>query len=798
MPVTRIFTLVLLLAIATALQAESKVAEFWNAYDARQHPLNAEVVKTWSDDIGTYHLVRYALGPLTGTNRSASPIIAAYYGYPKNADKVPAILQIHGGGQRASKTRVASWVQLGFACISINWGGKVLEQADTPNTDWDGLAAGFERPGATKAKGQIHHNGIMPSKHTLYREPHLLNSSWNLIAIAGRRALTFLEQRPEVEASKLGVEGHSMGGRSTVLTAIDPRVKAASPSVGGSGYLYEDMWGLPGSRRRMSPDDNPDLYRQVVSAQSYWPHTTAPTLFLGSTNDFNSPTEFVVRGMAQLPTSTERMLVLAPHLNHRFTDSTSAARFMWMKAHLKGDFTFPKSSPSKVILDTPNQIPTFQVTVDRSTDLSIDRVEVYYGYARDPRVRFWRSATATQTSDNIYEAPCPVFDTSEPLFAFANITYKMPQAIPQRPGIAATDRLTVSSEYQAIYPDALKAANVKATESRYHTIDDFIRDWQDWYRLSHNNPHHWFYATRKVIDPSWMGPKNAKLSVDIRTTEPDNHIAVGLQVNTWQGYTGRKSDSYHAIVTLPNSGLNTITLVPQDFTNSSGKKLTDWDEATELTFTPGKKTKPALAQWKGQPPTLNNLRWQGGTLAKRLYPHQIRNNTSKETLTFEDEFQSAIKDSVDLEDLDLANSNGRVYLTKELISKSHSYWRIMNNLSVSGKPISIAGKTYERGLGVHAPSKVTYTLGKRFATFHVTPGPDDAHHGLLIMKILVDGKEVFATPQTRSHDKADRNPLTIPVSGADTLTLVVDPAGHQGGDHASWADAYLTQSQASK
>ena len=82
-----------------------------------------------------------------------------------------------------------------------------------------------------------------------------------LIAMSARRALTFLEAQPVVAADKLGVEGHSMGGRSTVLTAIDPRVKAASPSVGGSGYLHTDIWGLPKSGRHMPEVDGLSLYQ---------------------------------------------------------------------------------------------------------------------------------------------------------------------------------------------------------------------------------------------------------------------------------------------------------------------------------------------------------------------------------------------------------------------------------------------------------------------------------------------------------------------------------------------------------
>lgn len=775
------------LGLAVILHTGKAPLAFWDTFDARNEPLQVEVIKAWSDAIGHYQLVRYHVATLTGSNRTASPIMAAYYGYPKDAENVPGIVQIHGGGQRASKGRVTDWVRMGYACISINWGGNVLEEADTPNTDWDGLAAGFRG-----SREQKHHNSIAPGENTLHREPHMLNSSWNLIALSARRGLTFLEQRPEVDPAKLGVEGHSMGGRSTVLTAIDPRVKAAAPSVGGSGYLYRDLWGLPGSRRHIAPEDLP-FYEQVVSAQAYWPRIKAPVLFLGATNDFNSPTDWIVRGMAQLPAKTERMLVLAAHLNHRFTTETAAARWVWMEAHLKGTVPFPKQSPSSLNLDAPDHIPRFTVTVDPVSTLPVEKVEVYYGYARDPRIRYWRSGEVSRDGSR-YTAACPVFDVNEPLFAFANITYRLPFTLPQRPGAPATDRMTVTSQYQTAYPPALEDAGVVATEKPRRLIDDFGRGWQDWYRLNPENSQHFQFATRKIVDPGWMGPKAGTLAVDVVTNQPGARLAVGLEVNTWQGYTGRKSDTYHALVTLPEAGVNPVSLRPGDFRNSRGKVLADWDEAVELLFQPAARV-PQLEvreDWPGEVPELRNLRWEGGEFVDRPYPHQPRGPQSRGTVAFEDEFQQAIDDSLQRERLDrMAAENGRIYLDPAMASEAVSLLHVARDQGWAGEPISVGGQVYKRGLGVHAVSKLVFPLDGKFTNFHVVPGPDDGHHGLVEMRILVDGREQFTTGQVRSRG-FEAKPLDIAVAGAKTLTLLVDQAdGNNGGDHASWADAYL-------
>lgn len=633
----------------------SNILDFWKSYDARKEPLKVQVVESWKTEQGEVRLVLYSLGKLQGSNKSATPVVAAYVGLPKGKEFKPGIVHIHGGGQRASRRRVEDWMKLGYACVSINWGGKVLEKADTPNTDWDGLAAGFIRPGVTKADQLDHHNTVRPDPNTLFKEPHPLNSSWNLISICVRRALTLLEQTEGVDPDKLGVEGHSMGGRSTVISCIDPRVKAASPSVGGSGYLYDDLWGLPGSARRMTKEDGSTLYRKSVSAQSHWPHVKAPTLFLGSTNDFNSPTEWVVKGMSELPPETERMLVLAPHLNHRFTDQTSAARFMWMEAQLKKSFRFPKVSTSELVLDTDNGVPLFRVQVDQSSGRPVKEVEIYYGYARDPRIRFWRSAEVRK-SGKVYEGECPVFDNAEPLFAFANLTYEMPRALPPRPGTEATKLLTLSSEYRTAYPEDLLKSKTKPTERPNRLIDDFSRGWRDWYRLGWKNQHHWKFATRKIVDPAWIGPKQGELGVVIETFEDDNQLGVQIKVNDWQGYTGRKRDAFIALVDLPKAGLHKLSLPVSQFKNLAREAMKNWDEATELLLSPANRTEDPRAKkinWNGNPPRLAKLEWLGGKMISRPHPHQRRGKPELgNRVSFDEEFQDAINDSVELEKLD--------------------------------------------------------------------------------------------------------------------------------------------------
>ncbi len=68
-------------------------------------------------------VVQYDLGQLTGTQRESSPNITAFYAYPATAsasNKVPAIVNIHGGGQTPDWFSTWWWATQGYACVSIN------------------------------------------------------------------------------------------------------------------------------------------------------------------------------------------------------------------------------------------------------------------------------------------------------------------------------------------------------------------------------------------------------------------------------------------------------------------------------------------------------------------------------------------------------------------------------------------------------------------------------------------------------------------------------------------------------
>ena len=151
--------------------------------------------------------------------------------------------------------------------VKLFWDGKTDDPNYKLTTDW-GAVDGYHAP--SRNPGNVFPSA-KPGTWTLDPVESPRNSGWFLCALAARRALTFLEHQPEVDPDKLGVYGHSMGGKLTVMTAVDPRVKAAAPSCGGISDRYNK-----------SP-----LFRKTIGDDVSLKEISCPIIFLSPSNDFH-------------------------------------------------------------------------------------------------------------------------------------------------------------------------------------------------------------------------------------------------------------------------------------------------------------------------------------------------------------------------------------------------------------------------------------------------------------------------------------------------------------------------------
>jgi hypothetical protein len=444
--------------------------------------------------------------------------------------KLPGLLQIHGGGQSANLDSAVADAKRGYACLSLNWGGNKMslgrETWAGPQTDWGKLDATHppQRNSANHFAGPL-----TPDDFTLDAIESPRNSNWFLVLMAARRAITFLQQQPEVDPARIGAHGHSMGGKLTTnLAGIDRRIKAAVPSCGGSGDLLESQTDVPGGRKtNVRP-----MELACVSDNAYLPLLTCPVLWLSPTNDFHAHIDNMAWNWRNVPDDRLRFSI-SPHLNHHHTDEHALTEYLWFEEHLKGAaFKMPATPKFALELQTPSGIP--QVTVTPDDSQPVQRVDVYYSLDPHGLTRFWRDAQAVKAGRE-WKAQCPVMALDQPLFTFANVVYATPAAYqtgPQPAGRANSATYAISSRVLSAGPAQLQAARVKATDKAERLIDDGARGWHDWYQFNWGHPPLWTATTRKLKDARWRGPDGATLHFEIKC-ETDNQLVLTFNCNAW-------------------------------------------------------------------------------------------------------------------------------------------------------------------------------------------------------------------------------------------------------------------------
>ncbi|MFE2358458.1 NPCBM/NEW2 domain-containing protein [Streptomyces parvulus] len=110
-----------------------------------------------------------------------------------------------------------------------------------------------------------------------------------------------------------------------------------------------------------------------------------------------------------------------------------------------------------------------------------------------------------------------------------------------------------------------------------------------------------------------------------------------------------------------------------------------------------------------------------------------------------------------------------------------------------GKPLTIGGRTWSKGLGVHADSRVEYFTAGRCERVTASVGVDDetGERGTVAFEIQADGERRAGTG-TLTHSQ-DAQEISADVTGAETVTLTVTDGGDGSEyDHADWADLKVT------
>lgn len=553
---------------------------------------------------------------------------------------------------------------------------------------------------------------------------------WNAIQ---RRALSYLLAQKEVDKNRIGAKGYSYGGTIMWNLGADPRVKAivAYFGIGWINY-YRDhgVWMYNVPYNEPEKTPGEELFLAAVAPQAHASYITAASLWLNGSNDHHGGHERGCETFKSFKPGVPWDFAIQAR-GHHDTQKLGDDCKLWLEKHVVGKDVFWPARPRSGIKLDADGVPEFHVLP--ASPGKVEQISAWYALKNPVSFgRAWRDAELTRAGDT-WVARLPVLNVDDYVFAFANIRYD--------------NNCVVSSDFEAVIPTTLGKA--VATDKKSDVISEGTGQWSDvgpvegvggiqGFRPLNNR---WGTSSKQFSDPKWQAPEGAALSFQFYCTQPQ---ALVLEAN---GQFVADLD-----ITASNDW-QSMTLEPGQLKHKAhGFALGKWSDITSLAIKP----KP------------------GADITKVIFAN----------------FKWVVPPPEDLK----PDVQGRYFLTAAMASKAESFWRVMQDMSVEGKrKIRVGGTPYDRGLGVHAPSELVFPLGGQFTTFHVVPGPDDAHRGMVEMKILVDGKEVFATGKVRSSGYQAK-PLDIPVKGTQTLTLIVTDADDGGGgDHASWADAFLTK-----
>jgi putative heme-binding domain-containing protein len=123
------------------------------------------------------------------------------------------------------------------------------------------------------------------------------------------------------------------------------------------------------------------------------------------------------------------------------------------------------------------------------------------------------------------------------------------------------------------------------------------------------------------------------------------------------------------------------------------------------------------------------------------------------------------------------------------VSATTGFGVVGRDQSCMSNPLRIAGRTYARGVGVHAPSRLAYEVPEGVHAFVARVGLDDeARGGLVGFEVRVDERSAWKSGPIPGGQLA-RAYVEIP-PGARRIELLVDDGGNgTNNDHADWCDA---------
>lgn len=199
----------------TAAKPQSGRAAFLQLLDRPRVPLTPEIKLLTSIAGLTYEHFTFA----AEQNERVPGILLKQ----ATSSRKPVVVVLHGtGGTKESQLELLKTLAgRGFVAVAI-----------------DGRFHGERQTGTGSAR---YVEAMLQTYQTGKGHPFLYDTAWDVM-----RLIDYLETRPDVDATRIGVMGFSKGGMETYLAAaVDPRIAVAVPMIGVQSFAWaldHDMW----------------------------------------------------------------------------------------------------------------------------------------------------------------------------------------------------------------------------------------------------------------------------------------------------------------------------------------------------------------------------------------------------------------------------------------------------------------------------------------------------------------------------------------------------------------------------
>jgi dienelactone hydrolase len=334
--------------------------------------------------------------------------IHAVYAAPDGADaahKVPAILMTHGifgavrGGDKRYWDAVTQYVKAGYAVLFFDW---------YPNYAHDFKPQTPEEPRRHSTFGKLDY--FTPSYRYSLPGNDWKDSLHYQVGMAAKRGISWLQARPEVDGSAIGVTGWSYGGIfSSMIAGIDDRIAAVNPCVytarfGPKEHSYNGLRDA-----ELQTEAGLKLWQSRFDSHTLLAQRAVPVLYTVGAND----NVFVVTKAMECFAAMRgpKSLLIGPNDGHGYWALSQGILFF--DSVLKKSLVRPALSDLTVRIDGAEVVASVKATgaekpVEFFTTTAFE-LDPITGWTGIPAHSWkWTAMPSVATADGRYEARWPL------------------------------------------------------------------------------------------------------------------------------------------------------------------------------------------------------------------------------------------------------------------------------------------------------------------------------------------------------------------------------------------------------